>query len=90
VCCRLSFVGLFVSNFVQKLLNGFARNFQAKLATCQCTNDEILVAIRTGDPDTDAYRVNGKTCLGGDMHFPSAYSGLMIIELRGKICALEQ
>ena len=42
----------------------------------QCIKDEILVAIRITDPDTDTdpYRDTGKTCLGGGMHCHSASS----------------
>jgi len=37
---------LSVSNFAEKLLNGFAWNFQGRLAIGQWTNDYISVAIR--------------------------------------------
>jgi len=67
-------VCLFVSNFAQKLPNGFASNFQGRLAMDQWTNDEILVAIRIMDPDSDPYRDTGKTWLGRGMHCPSASS----------------
>jgi len=37
--CRCLSVCLFVSNFTQKLPNGFAWNFQRRLAMCRWTND---------------------------------------------------
>jgi len=40
------FVSLSVSNFAQKLPNGFAWNFQGRLAMGQWTNDWILVVVR--------------------------------------------
>ena len=40
------FVCLSVSNFAQKLPNGFAWNFQGTFAMGQWTNDQILVAIQ--------------------------------------------
>jgi len=70
---RLS-VCLSISNFAQILVNGFAWNFQGRLAVSQWTNDWILVAIWIMDPDTDPYRDTGKTCLGRGMHCPGASS----------------
>jgi len=77
------FVCLSVSNFVQKLPNRFAWNYQWTLAISQWTNDKILVAIQirkvvnghksaahTDLPDGGW----GKTCLGRGMHCPRASS----------------
>jgi len=37
------------------------------------SRSRIRIRIRR-DPDTDPYRDTGKTCLGRDMHYPSASS----------------
>ena len=63
---------------MQKLPNGFAWNFHGRLAMNERTNDQILVAIRIMDPDTDPYRDTGKTRLGGGMHYPSASSSFSV------------
>jgi len=65
-------VCLIVSNFAQKLPNGFAWNFQGRLAMGQRLNFGDDPRIR--DPDTDPYRDTGKTCPGWGMHRPSASS----------------
>ena len=48
------FVYLHVSNFARKLPNGFACNFQGRLAMGHRTKDYILVAIRVTNLDTDS------------------------------------
>jgi len=70
-------VCLTVTNFAQKLPNRFAWNFHGRMAMGQWTNDYILVAIRITVPHP--YHDIGKTCLGGDMHCPSASSYMHVL-----------
>ena len=50
-------VCLSVSNFAQKLPNGFAWNFQERLAMGQWTHDYILMTIRITDQDQIRIRI---------------------------------
>jgi len=67
------FVCLSLSNFVQKLPNGFAWNFQGRLAI-----DQLNKWLNFGrDPDhgyPDPSRDTGRTCLGRGMHCSIASS----------------
>ena len=76
-------VCLSVSNFAQKLPNGFAWNIQGRLANEQLIKFWWRYGSGSGygpdpntGPDPDPWSDTGKTCLGRGMHCPSASSWL--------------
>jgi len=73
ICNRRLFVCL-LATLRKKLPNGFAWNFQRRLAMGQWPNDGDPNHGSGFDLDPDPYRETGKTCLGGGMHCPIASS----------------